>query len=836
MSWIVAPSIASRKNKYLHLNNENLCEYTSARTCGYEVLTGACIPYFDFDNSYGSSEEQTKLETADFISARAAVIGAFPSAECISFASNGYDPVKKMWKNSFHFLIRKAGFYSSGSMIPLVAGCDEAVYKEVGKEQKFRMAFMSKEHNNRPKLRCELIGDKLVKYAAGELEEDQSLYIIQNTGNETLIEVEDYSNSEKVLKKEIYAEIREDQKCAKSEKLYYPSVTVEIVTRLSSMLSAGRINDRIQWLMYMRMLKNLIWQEKIDPIQIKSLAHVVSRRSEKYHEKEIDLYFSRRDRTNKDTKCLGFATLCYWAKTDSPSNWDELACKMKSIELSELEALVHDARVAPIKYQYADYIRFVDKEVSRPEIIKYIVDAVIPCIDKGNHKVFTRNFNQQATEFVLIDKKMTLFRKKSLNDVPIYVAGRKTSIYDVYNQIFHIISYRAVKFEPYLQVDPTDSQDFNIFGGFAYKFEQVTLIDPLIHSSLGLIFQHMFYILCMGDKIKFNFLMGCIAHVIQNPADKIGIALVLQSEQQGTGKNRFTDFLMQVFGIGLCSKASKIEDLVSTFNSHLMGKLLVIADEVANFAGYKVADQLKAAITEKWRSINGKGRDAFLLESCEWYILTSNSRISVRTDEGDRRYFVLEVSPQRKGDSEYFTNLSAVIDSPQCQQDFLNYMGSYDLSSWDRQKIPMTDAKRQLTIESFGAIFEFLLQYLENVGAGEHSISAAALYTKFAAWASESGLKSIPIRKLLIDKLKSYGVFYKKGSKKNDRSWKFFWTGSDLEKKFQSMLGNPDFKIDWNQEDEPEDESENEADAPIDPVFEVDKSLFNSDDDSDDEP
>jgi hypothetical protein len=116
---------------------------------GYEVITGACVPYYDFDPKYDTKMEQEDHFLRDINRAMAAVKTVFPKGRQYVFTACGENS-KGHWKNSIHIIVRGVGYAACGASIPLADGCDPQAYSGLGKRQLFRLPYFSKEGEDRP--------------------------------------------------------------------------------------------------------------------------------------------------------------------------------------------------------------------------------------------------------------------------------------------------------------------------------------------------------------------------------------------------------------------------------------------------------------------------------------------------------------------------------------------------------------------------------------------------------------------------------------------------------------------------------------------------------------
>lgn len=789
---------ASSKDDFKKLDSITLEDYTRNNEVGYEILTGSVIPYAEYDNQYETKEEQEENEIKDFKKADKAVRKLFSngSAKIITLSANGEDAVKGVWKNSYHFRVRNAGYYLCGTDLPMPVGCDRSVYLDKGRSQKLRMAYMSKKGNNRPLVRCELDGNKIKTYKYNDLPYGETLseYIIQNVKNESLIISErEYAEAEKSVE----LQVRQEKVKVKSTETFY-DITEEKVETLVDLLSDERMDDRVKWLTFMRCMYNVSVNYEVDGLK---LAHIGSKRSNKYSESEVEGFFNRAShaKTKKDCQ-ITIGSLFYWAKKDSPEEFRKLIKQ----DRKQCDDMITRARQSPKEYIYSDYVKFVDVDVKEYDVIKYLVDTTMHVISHGSHKMFTRCLDKGSYVYTEL-KESLAFHHNSAQNIELNVSGTTKTISEYEWRLYNRNTYDTVRFVPFLDNDPTDEREFNIFEGFRYKFDKVDANAP--PKSIQKILWHIENIICGGSDTlteakTYEYLLNWISHLFQKPNDKVGIAVVLQSNTQGAGKDAFADFLMQCIGVGHCIKVSKMDEITSQFNSHMQGKLLIIGDEVANYAGYKLADQLKAVITENHRAINGKGRDMYMIESCERYIFTSNNEFCVRVDESDRRYLVLKVSDKMVGNHDYFEELFRDLKNEDVQRDFFNYMGSRNISGWRSRDIPMTGAKRNLLTENIPGPIKFLIEYIDERPRDAEYITKD-VYRQYDDYCSESNIKAD--NKMKFNKaLESVGIERKKLRKNGGRGMYYIIKIEQLKESIREILHDPTFEFDNYEEEEDE--------------------------------
>ena len=192
--------------------------------------------------------------------------------------------------------------------------------------------------------------------------------------------------------------------------------------------------------------------------------------------------------------------------------------------------------------------------------------------------------------------------------------------------------YKSVDFVP-----TPEEQDgvFNMWKGFAVKPKGGLEDIPLFHELID-------EVICSGNEQWALYLWGWLAHMVQFPKQKPGVAVVLRSDAQGVGKSRFAEYVGSLI-VRHFSTVTHGRHIHGNFNSHLKDTLLLFGDE-AVWGGEKSTESvLKQLITEPSMIIEMKGKDAFTVRSYLRLMLATNSEWAAPVGLTDRRYFVLNV-------------------------------------------------------------------------------------------------------------------------------------------------------------------------------------------------
>jgi phage/plasmid-associated DNA primase len=126
------------------------------------------------------------------------------------------------------------------------------------------------------------------------------------------------------------------------------------------------------------------------------------------------------------------------------------------------------------------------------------------------------------------------------------------------------------------------------------------------------------------------------------------------------------------------------------------------------------AAKIKTLITEPTIVVERKGKDAFQFDSYHRFIMCTNNQWAVPQTRDERRFFVLEVSDQKKQDREYFNGLYKSMNSPEVLGQFFNFLRNYDITSYNLYKAPKTEATHQQLLESLKSEETWLMGLLEE--------------------------------------------------------------------------------------------------------------------------
>lgn len=290
-------------------------------------------------------------------------------------------------------------------------------------------------------------------------------------------------------------------------------------------------------------------------------------------------------------------------------------------------------------------------------------------------------------------------------------------------------TYDEIVFDP--EQPPETETTYNLWRGFPYgeKEGEIKLTEEYLRN-----------IICNNDADALAYLWQWMAHVVQRPGKPAGVALVLRSDEEGTGKTFFAE---KVCGALVGDNYRQIHEPFSKFNSDQQGAVVMFCDELVCTGHKKEESALKIMITANKRQFERKGFDKITQPNHLHMIIASNSEWVVPAQSTARRFFVLDVSTNRANDSEYFNAISKELDN-----------GGYEILMHKLRKVKLTGNKETLDLppltsgltrqkeESLNCIQSWWYEFLQAGNAGQgwpEFIETAALYELYRAFHEEHG-------------------------------------------------------------------------------------------------
>lgn len=237
--------------------------------------------------------------------------------------------------------------------------------------------------------------------------------------------------------------------------------------------------------------------------------------------------------------------------------------------------------------------------------------------------------------------------------------------------------YETIVFSPGHEVPGA----YNLWRGFACAAKPGDRHQPFL--------DHLFENICSKNREHYEYMLGWMARAVQEPDSPGQVAIVMRG-RMGTGKGALTKHFGALWGRHYM-QISDPKHLVGSFNAHLRDCVVLFADE-AFYAGDKKHESiLKAIVTEDTLTVEAKGVDAESSSNYLHIFMASNNDWVVPAGVDERRYFVIDVSDNRRQDFGYFDALNKSMKNGG-YENLLFYLLNYDLSSYNVRAVPRTQA------------------------------------------------------------------------------------------------------------------------------------------------
>lgn len=365
----------------------------------------------------------------------------------------------------------------------------------------------------------------------------------------------------------------------------------------------------------------------------------------------------------------------------------------------------------------------------------------------------------------LSQNKLTAYKP---NDIKNFFKNKKISAYDFESQKYKKFNpfdiwlespqrreFTKISFDP---AEKCDEKTFNQFRGFRYKPQN--LIDISLYHDL------LKNVICSGNEFMYGIIWSFFAQIIQEPAEKFGVCLVLMSKM-GTGKGTA---IMPIIDLleGYSLVTSDSDTIFSRFNNHLSNTLLIYFNEAAELNYNKsLISKFKHLITEKITSYEIKNGPTYVGPSMVRMIIDTNEDSLIKESADSRRNWYLPISEDKIGDKEFFEKLYKLYKTDGFYETLMYQLITFDLKPW--KPLLRSPIKNEVFVEqqlqSLNEIQSWWIScleentiidaYYELTGNNEIKISNQELYDSYVKFTKKSGKK-------VYDQKPSFGKLMKK--------------------------------------------------------------------------
>lgn len=162
---------------------------------------------------------------------------------------------------------------------------------------------------------------------------------------------------------------------------------------------------------------------------------------------------------------------------------------------------------------------------------------------------------------------------------------------------------------------PVASSSFNLWRGLSCQ--------PCEQGSCETFKHYLLHVICGGDQRGAAWVWRWLAHLVQRPWEKPGVAIALTGPQ-GVGKTTLGEVAGSLFHRKHFFQTADMSRLTGRFTSSTALAILMLLDEAFWSGDKRVIGQVKDSITSSHATYEAKGKDAFQIDSYTRYIFTSN--------------------------------------------------------------------------------------------------------------------------------------------------------------------------------------------------------------------
>jgi hypothetical protein len=191
------------------------------------------------------------------------------------------------------------------------------------------------------------------------------------------------------------------------------------------------------------------------------------------------------------------------------------------------------------------------------------------------------------------------------------------------------------------------------------------------------------------------------------------------------GKNILIDILFEILE-GYTNKIQDTNAFTDRFNGDMMGKLLVVGDEI-NARAQDICNELKDIITRDTEVVEFKNKDKITIKDYKNYFMTTNNENVFKVSNTDIRYFFMEGPENRKEQKHYDQLVELKKDKNRLKQ-LYNYFKTRDITKFVPMRVPMTEYKKHLILNNLPAYFRFIKDEYDTIAHDTHEYTVDELY------------------------------------------------------------------------------------------------------------
>jgi hypothetical protein len=409
-------------------------------------------------------------------------------------------------------------------------------------------------------------------------------------------------------------------------------------------------------------------------------------------------------------------------------------------------------------------ITFLEKEIKTNIDLSKYPD---PLIDEKEEETYFKDKEEfEKTHckivsngtFISILSDGTINKQKENEFIISYKDIHSTLIIDGVLQKINFIKYWLLdpnkrKYEQMKFLPPPLVYDASLYYNTWSDFdnEKISLPDDFNINTNEYILRYLKFINNLFDfKKEFvNYYLAWCANIIQYPASRSTVCMVLYDYDEGSGKNMSTDTLKNCVGNKYCFSITDVgNQLFGKHSAPELDRLLITLNEVKGKDTYSNTDLFKSRITDKEREVELKNKDCFIMNNYASYILNTNNMNAVNAGIKDRRFVILPCNNKKINDKEYFNKYELEINqNKEAIRCIYEYLKQFDINKVIPNRLfqshrPKSDIYNEL-VDSNREKEYYLIRELviDNLDKPELKIEMKELWYKYKMFCNSNNYK-----------------------------------------------------------------------------------------------
>lgn len=278
------------------------------------------------------------------------------------------------------------------------------------------------------------------------------------------------------------------------------------------------------------------------------------------------------------------------------------------------------------------------------------------------------------------------------------------------------------------------------------------------------LFEKLLSITCNNNTLLKEYVRNYYAHILQKPFDLPGVGLVYTGGK-GIGKDTKVNFIMKyILGEKYSQNYSSNKIFFGVHDTDKQNKFLIKLEEASRKDCLENADELKSIITATTLTYNPKGSKMYSFPNYGRFIFTTNKSNPVDMSDGERRFVILPVSSEMKGNTEFWNTIYKELYNFEAGRSVAEYLLSIDISNFNPRILPVNEYQ-DAVVKSEKTDIDFFM----DAWNGEE-LSSNDLYNSYKEFCITTNLQyspnSISLGRRLLSFIRS-GVLLRRDGRAN---------------------------------------------------------------------